>query len=191
MIWGYPYFWKHLYKDLVHHPIETSIYKWLALGFQGGTLTFPCSYFVLVGSFWPASSSPKGSSMICANSWNVFRPEKMRDLATWDGAFREMGVVCSKALTQWNIIFVPKSQHAFSEFRKISWKGFPFKRNIRCMSEKSETTLKFSAPGSLLTPPGTCESAVERWNPSVGLRLGGDARDGSGWINGLFHLLIL
>lgn len=41
------------------------------------------------------------------------------------------------------------------------------------MSEKSETTLKFSAPGSLLTPPGTCESAVERWNPSVGLRLGG------------------
>ena len=23
-----------LYKDLVHHPTETSIYKWLALGFQ-------------------------------------------------------------------------------------------------------------------------------------------------------------
>ena len=23
-----------LYKDLVHHPIETTIYKWLALGFQ-------------------------------------------------------------------------------------------------------------------------------------------------------------
>ena len=27
-----------LYKDLVHHPTETSIYKWLALGFQGGNL---------------------------------------------------------------------------------------------------------------------------------------------------------
>ena len=27
-----------LYKDLVHHPIETSIYKWLALGFQEGIM---------------------------------------------------------------------------------------------------------------------------------------------------------
>ena len=28
---------KHFrYKDLVHHPIEPTIYKWLALGFQVG-----------------------------------------------------------------------------------------------------------------------------------------------------------
>jgi len=29
-----------LYKDLVHHPIETSIYKWLALGFTSMTPHF-------------------------------------------------------------------------------------------------------------------------------------------------------
>ena len=38
-----------LYKDLVHHPIETTIYKWLALGFQGSCL-FHISLWLFV---WP------------------------------------------------------------------------------------------------------------------------------------------
>ena len=31
-----PFPYHFLCKDWVHHPIETTIYKWLALGFQGG-----------------------------------------------------------------------------------------------------------------------------------------------------------
>ena len=39
---GWKWWNKHfLCKDLVHHPIETTIYKWVALGFQ---VVFPIIY---------------------------------------------------------------------------------------------------------------------------------------------------
>ena len=60
-----------LYKDLVHHPIETSIYKWLALGFHPYLISScerptSCRVFlgVLLGDQDTVIASPLGKSSL-------------------------------------------------------------------------------------------------------------------------------
>ena len=47
---------RFLYKDLVHHPLETSIYKWLALGFQ---VDNAADYASASLDFWEAKNFPR------------------------------------------------------------------------------------------------------------------------------------